>query len=138
MAVTRKLDAFRGEARVTTWASKFVTLELSARLRRRVWRGRAVEPDETIWDRLADSTPSALQAIEHGELLAALRRAVKEDLTQRQRMVFQAAVIDEVPLDVLAERLQSTRGAIYKSLHDARRKLRDALTHAGYVEDLAS
>jgi RNA polymerase sigma-70 factor (ECF subfamily) len=97
-----------------------------------------VEPDETIWDRLADSTPSALQAIEHGELLAALRRAVKEDLTQRQRMVFQAAVIDEVPLDVLAERLQSTRGAIYKSLHDARRKLRDALTHAGYVEDLAS
>lgn len=137
MAVTRKLDTFRGAARFTTWACKFVIVEFSTRVRRRVWRGRAVETDENIWDRLADSTPTALQAIEHSELLAALRRAVKADLTARERLVFQSSVIDEVPIDVLAERLNSSRGAIYKMLHDARLKLRRALTRTGYVEGMA-
>jgi RNA polymerase sigma-70 factor (ECF subfamily) len=137
MAVTRKLDSFRGAARFTTWASKFAILEFSTRLRRHVWRGRAVETDQTIWDRLPDSTPTALHGMEHHELLDALRRAVQEDLTERQRRVFQAAVIDEVPIDVLAERFHSSRGAVYKTLHDARRKLRAALTHAGYAEGMA-
>lgn len=137
MAVTRKLDSFRGAARFTTWASKFAILEVSTRLRRHVWRGRAVEPDQTIWERLPDSTPTALHGIEHRELVDALRRAVQEDLTERQRLVFQAVVIDEVPIDVLAERFHSSRGAVYKVLHDARRKLRAALTLAGYVEGAA-
>ena len=134
MAVLGKLDTFRGAARFTTWAAKFVILELSTRLRRRAWRGRAIPSDEGAWDRFADSAPSPLQGIEHGELLAALRRAVEDDLTERQRLVFRASLLDDVPLDVLAERLQSSRGAIYKVLHDARRKLRTSLTHAGYLE----
>lgn len=133
MAVIRKLDSFEGRARFTTWACKFVILEFSTSLRRRMWRGRSVEPDEAIWDRLADAAPTALQGIEHDELLDALSRSVREDLTDRQRLVFQAAVLDDVPIDVLAERLESTRGAVYKTLHDARRKLRASLTEAGYV-----
>lgn len=137
MAVIRKLDSFRGAARFTTWAAKFAILELSTRLRRHLWRGRPVEPDPTIWDRLPDATPTALHGIEHRELLAELGRAVKHDLTDRQRHVFQAAVIDDVPIDVLAERLRSSRGAIYKTLHDARRKLRAALAHAGHLEGIA-
>ncbi len=138
MAVTRKLDTFRGASRFTTWACKFAILELSTRVRRRAWRGRAVEADESVWQRLADASPSALQGIEHRELLDALQRAVREDLSARQRLVFQAAVLDDVPIDVLAERLDSSRGAIYKILHDARRKLRQALIHAGYAEGLTS
>lgn len=137
MAVTRKLDTYRGAARFTTWACKFVILELSTSLRRRMWRGRAVEPDETIWDRLADAAPTALQGLEHEELLAALGRAVREDLTERQRLVFQSAVLDEVPIDVLAERLESSRGAIYKVLHDARGKLRHRLASSGHMEAVA-
>lgn len=133
MAITRKLDTFQGRARFTTWACKFVILEFSTSLRRRMWHGRAVEPDETVWERLADPAPTALQGLEHAELLAALGQAVRENLTDRQRLVFQSAVMDEVPIDVLAERLESSRGAVYKTLHDARRKLRASLTEAGYV-----
>jgi RNA polymerase sigma-70 factor (ECF subfamily) len=63
-------------------------------------------------------------------LLGALREEV-ERLTARQRQVFVAVALDEVPIDVLAERLNTTRGAVYKTLHDTRRKLRAALAARG-------
>ena len=134
MAILRKLDTFRGAARFTTWACKFVIVEFSTRLRRRVWRGRIVDTDQTVWNQLADASPSAVEALEERELIAALYRAVETDLTDRQRLVFQSAVIQQIPIDVLAERLSSSRGAIYKVLHDARRTLRQTLTSEGYLE----
>jgi RNA polymerase sigma-70 factor (ECF subfamily) len=137
MNILRKLDEFRGTARFTTWACKFVIFEVSTRLRRHAWRHRPVETSETVWGQLPDLAPSALHTMESQELTVALQRAVRERLTDRQRTVFQAATIDEIPIDVLAERYGSSRGAIYKTLHDARRKLRDALTTAGYAELLA-
>lgn len=137
MAISRKLDSFRGASRFTTWASKFVMLEFSSAVRRSTWRDRAVETDDAIWERLAARGPTALQRVEQGELVAALRRAVRNQLTERQRMIFQAVALDEVPIDVLAERLASSRGAIYKTLHDARRKLRTALAAEGHLEGIA-
>lgn len=137
MNILRKLDEFRGAARFTTWACKFVIFEVSTRLRRHAWRHRAVETSDSDWDQLPDGSPSALRTMENQELTVALQRAVRERLTDRQRTVFQAATIDEIPIDVLAERYGSSRGAIYKTLHDARRKLRDALESAGYAEHLA-
>lgn len=134
MSILRKLDEFRGQSLFTTWACKFVIFEVSVRLRRHAWRCRAVEQDETVWDRLEDAAPSALSSIESDELATALRKAVQERLSERQRMIFQAVTIDGVPIDVLAERFNSSRGAIYKTLHDARRKLRSVLTDAGYME----
>lgn len=134
IAVLAKLDTYRGTARFTTWACKFVIYEASSRLRRRAWRERRVEIDDTIWDRLPDQAPPALQRLENDQMIAALRRAVDEHLTERQRLIFQSVTMDDVPIDVLAERLGSTRGAIYKTLHDARANLRRALTDAGYAE----
>ena len=134
MAVLAKLDTYRGSARFTTWACKFVIFEASTRLRRHAWRERTVEPDETIWDRLPDAAPPALQRLENDQLIAALHHAVNEQLTERQRSVFQSAVLEDVPIDVLAERLGTSRGAIYKTLHDARGKLRRALIEAGHGE----
>jgi RNA polymerase sigma-70 factor (ECF subfamily) len=58
---------------------------------------------------------------------------VHEELTQHQREVFTALALNEVPIDVLAERLDTTRGALYKTLHDARRKLRAELEAAGHL-----
>jgi RNA polymerase sigma-70 factor (ECF subfamily) len=75
--------------------------------------------------------------LQHTETLEFLRRAIREQLTEHQRLVFQAAILDEVPIDVLAERLASTRGAIYKIVHDARSKLRRALARAGQGEALS-
>ena len=65
---------------------------------------------------------------------SALRRAVAEELSPRQREVFVAVALNEVEIDAVAERLQSTRGAVYKVLHDARRKLRLRLEREGHLE----
>jgi RNA polymerase sigma-70 factor (ECF subfamily) len=137
MAILDKLNTYRGAARFTTWAYKFAIYETSSRLRRHAWRQRKVEMDDTIWDRLPDTAVAPLQRLERNQLMAALERAIREQLTDRQRMIFQNVTVHDVPIDVLAERLASTRGAIYKTLHDARRKLRQALIEAGYGEELA-
>ncbi len=134
MAILAKLDTYRGTARFTTWACKFVIFEASSRLRRHAWRERKVELDDTIWDRLPDRVAPVLKRLENDELIEALHRAVEGHLTERQRLVFQSVTMDDVPIDVLADRLGTNRGAIYKILHDARAKLRRALTDAGYAE----
>jgi RNA polymerase sigma-70 factor (ECF subfamily) len=132
VSITAKLDEFAGRSRFTTWAIKFAIFEISTRLRRHAWRGRTVQLEDESWSRLPDaSATTGQQRAEQGELLAELRRAVDEVLTPRQRDVFVAAAVQEVPIDVLAEHLGSNRGAVYKTLHDARRKLRGALADAG-------
>jgi RNA polymerase sigma-70 factor, ECF subfamily len=137
MAILGKLPEFRGAARFTTWACKFVIFEISTKLRRSAWRGREVETDETVWATIPDRALPPLSGMLEAELGAAVQRAIGEALTPAQRQIFQAAVIDEVPIDVLAERLHRSRGAIYKMLHDARSKLRQALIAAGYGEQIA-
>jgi RNA polymerase sigma-70 factor (ECF subfamily) len=134
MAVLSKLDTYRGAARFTTWACKFAIFEASTRLRRHVWRERKIELDDTVWDRLPDTALPVLRQMENDQLMADLRRAVDERLTERQRLIFQSVTMDDVPIDVLAERLGTSRGAIYKTLHDARAKLRRALVDAGHSE----
>ena len=132
VAILAKLDTFRGASRFTTWAYKFALLEAGVKARRRAWHGREVMLDADTWPVPADPGPSAQEAVEAVELRAALRDAVDTALTPHQREVFVALALRGVPLDVLAERLGSTRGALYKTLHDARRKLRAALADAGY------
>ncbi len=134
VAVLAKLDDFRGASRFTTWAYKFALLEAGVRVRRRAWQEREVVLEPESWPSFADSGPSAHADLESAELLRALQRAVRETLTDRQREVFSALALNEVPIDVLAERLGSTRGALYKTLHDARAKLRAELAEAGYLE----
>jgi RNA polymerase sigma-70 factor (ECF subfamily) len=136
MAVLAKLATYRGTARFTTWACKFAILEISVRIRRHAWRDRKVESDESIWNRLVDRKPQALHRIEHEQLVAALHRAVAENLTERQRLIFRSVALDDVPIDVLADRLGTSRGALYKTLHDARGKLRRVLTDAGHGDEL--
>jgi RNA polymerase sigma-70 factor (ECF subfamily) len=127
MAVLAKLDDFRGASRFTTWAYKFALLEAGVKLRRRAWQGREVLLEPDSWDRFADHGNSVHEDLEQTELLGALRDAIEETLTPHQREVFSALALNEVPADVLAERLGTTRGALYKTLHDARRKLRREL-----------
>jgi RNA polymerase sigma-70 factor, ECF subfamily len=127
LAILGKLDSFRGASRFTTWAYKFVLLEAGVKARRRAWHGREIKLDDDAWPVATDDRPSAHEALESAELLAALRDAVQTRLTPHQRAVFVALALNEVPIDVLAERLDTTRGALYKTLHDARRKLRAAL-----------
>jgi RNA polymerase sigma-70 factor, ECF subfamily len=129
MAVLAKLDEFRGESRFTTWAYKFALLEAGVKLRRRAWQEREVVLAADSWPALAgSSSPSAVhEELERAELIEAVRAAMAEELTPHQREVFVALALNGVPIDVLAERLGTSRGALYKTLHDARRKLRREL-----------
>jgi RNA polymerase sigma-70 factor (ECF subfamily) len=134
VAITGKLGQFRGESRFTTWAYKFVIFEVSAKIGRHFWRHPAVRLDAEDWDRLpARFGADPAHQAEWGDLFAALRRAVDTELTSRQREVFVAIVLNDVPLDTLVMHLGSNRNAIYQVLFDARRKLRAALAANGYL-----
>ena len=126
MAVLSKLDDFRGASQFTTWAYKFALLEAGVKLRRRAWQGREVVLDDEGWAAFAEGGNTVHEELERHEVLGDLREAMDE-LTPHQRRVFVALALNEVPIDVLAERLDTSRGALYKTLHDARRKLRTAL-----------
>jgi len=135
VAVLAKLDEFRGESRFTTWAAKFAILEVSNKVGRHLWRAHGVHLDPEAWDRMPDRFGLGPgREAETRELLIGLRRAVETELSERQRRVFEAIVLNEVPLDVLTVELDSNRNAIYKTLFDARRKLRLALVANGHLD----
>jgi RNA polymerase sigma-70 factor (ECF subfamily) len=133
LAVLRKLDGYRGASRFTTWAYKFALLEAAVALRRRAWQGREVVLRPEDWSVLPGAQHSVQHDAETAELLACALRAIDSELTPHQRQVLIALAIDGVPIDVLAERLVTTRGALYKALHDARRKLRAKLAADGFL-----
>jgi RNA polymerase sigma-70 factor, ECF subfamily len=132
VAVLAKLDRFRGESRFTTWAYKFALLEAAVKVRRRAWEHREIPLDADHWALLADRAATPEEDAQTGELIGAIGAAIAESLTPHQRQILVAITLNDVPIDVLAERLNSTRGALYKTLHDARRKLRRRLAAQGF------
>jgi RNA polymerase sigma-70 factor (ECF subfamily) len=131
VAILSKLDQFRGESQFTTWAYKFALYEAAAKIRKRAWQGRELSLEAGDWPQVPDPGPEPEGEVEMNDLLAAIREEIETSLTPRQREVLVALALNEVPIDVLAERFGSTRGALYKTLHDARRKLRTAVTARG-------
>jgi RNA polymerase sigma-70 factor, ECF subfamily len=135
LAIINKVGQFRGESRFTTWAYKFVIFEVSAKIGRHFWRTAPVSLETEDWARLPDRFGfEPAQQAQWRDLLAALRRAVEQELTERQRRIFVAIVLDAIPLDTLVIELNSNRNAIYKTLFDARRKLRASLAANGYLD----
>jgi RNA polymerase sigma-70 factor (ECF subfamily) len=136
LEVTAALDRFRGESRFTTWASKFVVFQVSGKFARHVWRHHVPSAEDFIWrglpERIGDRPDRRLEEL---EMLSALAKAIGEGLTERQRTVFVAVALNEVPIDLVALQLDSNRGAIYKNLFGARRALRRCLAEAGYPLD---
>lgn len=136
VAILRKLDDFRGESRFTTWAAKFVILEVASRVSRHHWWRRDAPIDTGDTDRL----PAAFgfdpaERNEWADLMRALRRGIDETLTPYQRRIFRAVVIDGQPLDALVAETGRSRNAIYKTIFDARRKLRAFLVANGYLDE---
>jgi RNA polymerase sigma-70 factor (ECF subfamily) len=131
MSVLRRLDDFRGASRFTTWAYKFALLEAAVKLRKRAWQGREVPIEPEGWGLFSSAGLEPDAAAEQSELLETLQSAIGQVLTPHQRRVLLALALNGVPIDVLAERLNTNRGALYKTLHDARRKLRNHLQERG-------
>jgi RNA polymerase sigma-70 factor, ECF subfamily len=131
VSILARLDSFRGASRFTTWAYKFALLEAAVKLRRRAWQGREVPLEPETWSLFASAGIEPDQSAEQSELLDTLQQAIADVLSPHQRRVLVALALNGVPIDVLAERLNTTRGALYKTLHDARRKLRSHLEKQG-------
>ena len=132
VALLGKLDQFQGQSRFTTWAYKFALLEASVKMRRRPWQGRELPFAPEDWPHVTEARSSTESGAEQRELIEAVRDAMERELTPHQREVLVAVALNDVPIDVLAERLGTTRGALYKTIHDARRKLRRKLEADGH------
>ena len=132
VSVLRRLDDFRGASRFTTWAYKFALYESAVKLRKRAWQGREVPLEPESWSLFSSAELAPEGEAEQSELLTAMQSTVENVLTPHQRRVLVALAVNGVPIDVLAERLGTNRGALYKTLHDARRKLRRELTAQGF------
>ena len=131
MSVLRRLDDFRGASRFSTWVYKFALFEAAVKLRKRSWQGREVPLEPESWSLFSSAGLEPDSELEQTELLTTLQEAIREVLTPHQRRVLVALALNGVPIDVLADRLNTTRGALYKTLHDARRKLRKHLDGCG-------
>jgi RNA polymerase sigma-70 factor (ECF subfamily) len=132
VAILAKLPTFRGDSRFTTWAYKFALYEAAVKLRRRAWQDRELPLEPDSWPDIASRALSPADHASETELLTALLGAIRDALSAHQREVLVAVTLNGVPIDVLAERLDTTRGALYKTLHDARRKLRARLAASGH------
>jgi RNA polymerase sigma-70 factor (ECF subfamily) len=131
MSVLARLDDFRGASRFSTWVYKFALLEAAVKLRKRAWQGREIPLEQESWDLLPSAGLGPADAAQQSELLAALQDGIAA-LTPHQRRVLVALAVNGLPIDVLADRLNTNRGALYKTLHDARRNLRTYLTNRGF------
>ena len=135
IALLSKLDSFRGESRFTTWAYRFVMLEVRGKLGRHFWRRSPPLPVSEDWE--GPPTQESLDPLlcaQQRELIEALQSALDDVLTEHQRDIFVAVVIHELPLKSVASQTGSSLGAIYKTIFDARRKIRAFLVANGYLD----
>lgn len=135
IALLGKLHTFRGDSRFTTWAYRFVVLEVANKLGRHRSRQLCAALDSQQWERLPDRLgPDPLAHAQQRELIDAVRQAIDELLTDHQRRFFIAIVVNAVPMEVVAAQTGRRRGAIYKAVFDARRKIRAHLKANGYLD----
>jgi len=134
VAILAKLGQFRGDALFTTWARRFAAVEVPGEIRRRLGHTREAPMDSEQWlsDPAIGDDPE--QLVEARELVRAVGRLIAADLTPHQRRVLLSLTIEEISTKALAARLDSTPGALYKTLHDARRNLRVGLPTPGGAE----
>ncbi|MGH8825372.1 MAG: RNA polymerase sigma factor, partial [Jiangellaceae bacterium] len=130
-ALLAKVHTFQGRSRFTTWAYKFAILQAATEVRRQAWRNREISLDDA--EVLPDPSAGPAQHAEAADLATAVSRAMVNALTGYQRRIAVALLVDLVPIDVLADRLGTTRGALYKTLHEVRTRLRRHLAGTGHL-----
>lgn len=138
LRIMANLHRFRGESRFTTWANKIAIRIAISDLRRSRYKDFSLDELSTDGDFLpvsatlgdaASATPEKIA--ERDNVMETIERALQEALSERQRQALVAIALHGVPMDVLAERMGSNRNALYKLIHDARRKLKAHLQAQG-------
>jgi len=128
LKITNNLDSFRGESHFTTWAKKIAMNVALTELKRRRWRDVSLQ-DLFAQREAADRGPAAPQLTPEelalqNMVLGELRRMIDEELTDRQREAVVAVILEGMPISEVAKRMDTNQNALYKLLHDARRKLK--------------
>lgn len=137
VSILEHLPEFRGESKFLTWAYKFAVNIGLTTARRELWKGRSLDDSEDFpiysrWQPEEDRSKSDPElAVMRDEIWEALRAIIQNDLTEKQKLVLKWMVFEEVPMDVVVQHLNSNRNAVYKLLHDARVKLKQALLMRG-------
>ena len=140
LKILEQIDTFRDESRFTTWAHKIAVRVALTELRRKRWQDVSLDalassPDELRPQEFPDPAPGPAQAADKKAVAALLHRYINDELTERQRSALLAVGIYGMPLDEVARRMGSTRNAMYKLLHDARRNLLRKLTADGFSRE---
>lgn len=136
LKILARLDSFRGESRFTTWAHKIAVRVAFTELRRRRWRDvsldglRESKGIDFIPDNVGDPAIGPEQQAMRRIILSTLRRLIQEELTERQRQAM-TAVLNGMPLEEVARRMDTNRNALYKLLHDARQRLQKGMIDEG-------
>ena len=131
IAVMNHLPDFRGDSKFTTWAYKFAINMALMTARRQRWNGKSLDHRSSSKETLFAEFPPDRSAIQ-SEIIAVIQQVIENELTDRQREVLVLMVFHEVPMDEVVQRLDTNRNAIYKLLHDARRKLKNRLQAKGF------
>src|ERR671920_14142 len=133
--ITGNLDSFRGESRLTTWAQKIAVNVALTELKRRRWRDVSLQDlfarCEAADREPADTQPTPEQLALQDTVLQELRRIIDEELTDKQREAVVAVLLEEMPISEVARRMGTNQNALYKLLHDARKKLKKRMEAAG-------
>jgi RNA polymerase sigma-70 factor (ECF subfamily) len=142
--VMNNMDMFRGESKFTTWANRIAVRLAISDLRRARYKDFSLDnitaqgelmPTTTADDTLNSTPVNPETSVERDDVLERINQALKDALTQRQYQAIQAVALQGVPMDVVAEQMGTNRNALYKLLHDARRKLRAHLEEQGLSMD---
>lgn len=140
IAVTNHLSDFRGDSKFTTWAYKFAINIAMMTARRERWKGVSLDElassdESTFFEGMMEDKSDAVapeQSAMQGEIREIIQDVIESDLTEKQRLVLSMMVFNDVPMDEVVRHLGANRNAIYKMLHDARRKLKDGLQSRGF------
>jgi len=139
LKILEHLDSFRGDARFLTWAQKVATRVAVSELRRKRWRDVSLDEvtstSRPLAERVAAEGSPPDEGVSAGAGAAVLRDVIARDLTDRQRQAIEAVMLHGMPIEVLAERLGSNRNAVYKLLHDARKRIKAGLEARGLMPD---
>ncbi len=134
LRVLDNLDSFEGRSKFTTWVHKIAVRVALTELRRARWKDISLDEltaGQLSFGFLADEAAGPDRLTEQDDLIELVRRLIESELTEKQRTALIATQIHGVPMEEVARRMDSNRNALYKLLHDARRKLKRALAQEG-------
>lgn len=141
LKILDNVQTFRGESKFTTWAMKIAIREGYTELRKKRYKDIPLQeysnynPEEKNAVEIKEEQAEPDQITHESMMVQKVMKIMDEELTEKQKKVIEYLMIDQIPMTVVAEKMDSNRNAIYKLVHDARVKLKNRLEVEGINPD---